>query len=260
MNLFKRRAVLRFTNGFELDSNNGVRFKFNYKTNSEENIPVLELTILNIKKDLRLLIEEGMQGSFNIGYGDSLSELTAGIVKNVVEDGGEIEFEILGSSDDFFKNFSRFYDKGVREKFVLDDVAKNCNFNLQGTELLEEYTRENGITVRGNALQTVRKIVEARGLKLTINGTDAIIYDPKSQEKLGDILLRYDSGLTNVVRNVKKDKDYEFTVYSLPIPQLKQGDFIRVEHDNLNADCRIVDFKISGKTNWKAKYYVKLLK
>lgn len=260
MNLFKRRAVLRFDNGNEFDSDVGVRFDFTFKTDTDEGIPVLELKILNIKKDLRMLITDGLLASFNIGYGDSLSELTAGITRNVSEDGGEIEFEILGSSDDFFKKFQRFYDKGVREKFVLDDIAKNCGFNLQGTELLSEYKRVNGITVRGNALQTVRKIVEARNLALTISGTDVVIYDPASDEKTGDVLLRYDSGLTNVVRYTKSEKDYEFVVSALPIPQLKQGDYIRVEHDNLNADCRIIDIRIKARTNWKAKYYVKVLK
>lgn len=257
--LFDRRSELILENGYSFTRRDGVIINFRYTTLDELGIPICEIEILNIKDDLRNVFTSSLKVIFNIGFGSFLGELVSGYIRNVEEEGTTIKFEIMSDSKKFLKKYSQWYDRYVREDFIVRDIATNLGLTINGAELLEEFRRPNGATVRGTGIGSIRKICNARGLGVTTYGNIIKIYKIDDSGVVGSVLLKYDSGLTNVTKYTKEDKTYDYIVHSLPIPTISQGDLIKVEHEKLNGVCKILDIEIDGKTNWKAKYYVRVV-
>lgn len=261
MLLFDRKSQLLLKDGTEFNSWEGVRFKFEYSTLGDNGVPTAEIEILNLDRDLRTSFKE-QSCVFSIGYGDYLGDLIQGDMTNLeVEE--TVLFDVVGNNSNN-KNYSNWYNTNVREDFIVEDIAKNAGIKLKGSELLKNYSRQNGYTLKGSAINSIQEICSNRGLGVTFKGDNVTIYELKGKEERF-ILLDVTSGLTNVTKYFKKDSKgnldtkYDFVVHSLPIPTLKQGMIIQVEHDTYTGKLNVVDFEIRGGGNWKAKYFCKMI-
>ena len=257
--LFNRKAELILENGYTFSIKGGVRFNFRYTTLDESGLPICEIEIPNLKNDLRIVFTNGLQAIFNIGFGSFLGELVSGNIRNVEEEGTTIKFEIMSSSDKFLKKYSNWYNEWVRDKFIVEEIASKLGVIINGVELLEEYRSPNGRTVRGAGINSIRKICNSRGLGVTTRGNLIEIYKLDDSGVTGSVILKYDSGLTNVTKYTKEDREYDYVLHSLPIPTFSVGDLIKVEHEKLNGVCKILDIEIEGKNNWKARYFIRVV-
>lgn len=262
MLLFDRKAQLITDSGYIFSSWKGVRFNFTYTTISDTQLPTAEIEILNLDKDLMNVIKNE-HAVFSIGYGYYLGDLITGDISNIeIED--TIIFDIIGNSEINTKLYDNWYNKDVRENFIVEDIARNIGMKIEGANLLQDYVQPNGYTVKGAGIKSIQDICSNRGLKVTFRGDLVKIYK-KEGENNGDILLDVTSGLTNVTKYQKydgqgnQDTTYDYVVHALPIPKIKQGDIIQVVHDNFTGSCTVVDFEIKGRRNWKAKYFVKAI-
>lgn len=261
MLLFDRKAQLITDSGYTFNSWDGVRFNFTYSTISDTGVPTAEIEITNLDKVLREQFKNE-HAVFSIGYGDYLADLITGDISNIEIDDETVTFDILGNSSINTKGYDNWYNKGIRENFIVEDIARNVNMKIEGSELLKDYVQPNGYSIKGTALKSVEEICNNRNLKVTFSGDLIKIYKKEGQNE-GDILLDITSGLTNVTKYRKnsrgdvKNSDYDFVVHALPIPKLRQGMIINVDHDNFTGNLSIVDFEINGGSNWKAKYYCK---
>lgn len=261
MLLFNRVFQLVTEDGTIYDSNNGVRINFEYSTISKVGVPVAEIEILNLDKTLRNNFKE--QGCvFSIGYGDYLGDLITGDISNLeVEE--TVIFDVISGSN-IGKDYSNWYNTNVRENFIVEDIAKNAELTLKGSELLKDYSRSNGYTIKGSAINSIQTICDNRGLGVTFSGKNVVIYDKKGKEEQY-ILLNYESGLTNITRYRKKDSKgnldttYDYIVHALPIPALKQGMIIEIQSDLYNGKLNVVDFELKCSKNWKGFYYCKIV-
>lgn len=262
MFLFDRKAQLITDSGYIFSSWKGVRFNLEYTTISDTGIPTAEIEILNIDKDLMNVIKNE-HAVFSIGYGDYLGDLITGEISNI-EIKDTIVFDIIGNSEINTKLYDNWYNKDVRENFIVEDIARNVGMKIEGTDLLKDYVQPNGYTVKGNAITSIQDICSNRGLKVTFRGDLIKIYK-KEGENEGDILLDITSGLTNVTKYMKydskgnQDTTYDYVVHALPIPKLKQGMIIQIISDIFSGGLNVVDFEIKGRKNWKAKYYCKAI-
>lgn len=262
MLLFDRKAQLITDSGYIFSSWKGVRFNFTYTTISDTQLPTAEIEILNLDKDLMNVIKNE-HAVFSIGYGDYFGDLITGDISNIeVED--TIIFDIIGNSEINTKLYDNWYNKDVRENFIVEDIARNIGMKIEGANLLQDYVQPNGYTVKGAGIKSIQDICSNRGLKVTFRGDLVKIYK-KEGENNGDILLDVTSGLTNVTKYQKydsqgnQDTTYDYVVHALPIPKIKQGDIIQVFSDTFTGSCTVVDFEIKGRRNWKAKYFVKAI-
>lgn len=262
MLLFDRKAQLITDSGYIFSSWKGVRFNFTYTTISDTQLPTAEIEILNLDKDLMNVIKNE-HAVFSIGYGDYLGDLITGDISNIeIED--TIIFDIIGNSEINTKLYDNWYNKDVRENFIVEDIARNIGMKIEGANLLQDYVQPNGYTVKGAGIKSIQDICSNRGLKVTFRGDLVKIYK-KEGENNGDILLDINSGLTNVTKYQKydsqgnQDTTYDYVVHALPIPKIKQGDIIQVFSDTFTGSCTVVDFEIKGRRNWKAKYFVKAI-
>lgn len=262
MLLFDRKAQLITDSGYIFSSWKGVRFNFTYTTISDTQLPTAEIEILNLDKDLMNVIKNE-HAVFSIGYGYYLGDLITGDISNIeIED--TIIFDIIGNSEINTKLYDNWYNKDVRENFIVEDIARNIGMKIEGANLLQDYVQPNGYTVKGAGIKSIQDICSNRGLKVTFRGDLVKIYK-KEGENNGDILLDVTSGLTNVTKYQKydgqgnQDTTYDYVVHALPIPKIKQGDIIQVVHDNFTGSCTVVDFEIKGRRNWEAKYFVKAI-
>lgn len=266
MLLFDRKIKLITSSGVVYDSSQGVVIRFKYTTMDDTGIPVAEIEIQNLSRELRKKIVEE-EATLYIAYGNYSGELVKGDIKEIdLTDEPNVSFDLISNADMFAKEFTCFYAIGSREDYIVRDMARNNGFKVQGENQLT-VSHPNGYMVNGNVLQNITKICRNRGLDVTTKGTTIIIYKPDSsinQEELsGIVYLSPTTGLTNCLKYSSKDETdsdkYDYVVSSLPIPGLTQGDLLQVEHDNFNGRCKIIDFKISGQNNWKAEYYVKVV-
>lgn len=262
MLLFDRKAQLITDSGYIFSSWKGVRFNFTYTTISDTQLPTAEIEILNLDKDLMNVIKNE-HAVFSIGYRDYLGDLITGDISNIeIED--TIIFDIIGNSEINTKLYDNWYNKDVRENFIVEDIARNIGMKIEGANLLQDYVQPNGYTVKGAGIKSIQDICSNRGLKVTFRGDLVKIYK-KEGENNGDILLDITSGLTNVTKYQKydgqgnQDTTYDYVVHALPIPKIKQGDIIQVFSDTFTGSCTVVDFEIKGRRNWKAKYFVKAI-
>lgn len=262
MFLFDRKAQLITDSGYIFSSWKGVMFNFTYTTISDTGVPTAEIEILNIDKDLMNVIKNE-HAVFSIGYGDYLGDLITGDISNI-EINDTIIFDIIGNSDINTKLYDNWYNKDVRENFIVEDIARNIGMKIEGTDLLKDYVQPNGYTIKGAGIKSIQDICSNRGLKVTFRGDLVKIYKKEGENEV-DILLDVTSGLTNVTKYMKYDNNgtqdttYDYVIHALPIPKLKQGMIINVQHDNFSGNLTIVDFEIKGKKNWKAKYYAKAI-
>lgn len=263
MLLFDRKCQLITDSGYIFSSWKGVRFNFKYTTISDTGVPTAEIEILNLDKELMNSIKNE-HVVFSVGYGDYLGDLITGDISNIEIDDNEITFDIVGNSSINAKEYDNWYNKDVRENFIVEDIARNIGMKIEGTELLKDYVQPNGYSLKGAGMKSIQDICDNRGLKLTFRGDLIKIYKAEGENE-GDILLDITSGLTNVTKYQKYDRSgnadtkYDYVVHALPIPQLKQGMIISVEHDNFTGNLTIVDFEIRSRRNWKAKYYCKAI-
>ncbi len=261
MLLFDRKAQLVLEDGTVYNSWDGVRFNFEYTTVNENGVPVAEIEILNLDRTLMNNFKE-QPCIFSVGYGDYLGDLIQGDITNL-EISDTVLFDVQGNNTNA-NVYANWYNTNVREDFIVEDIAKNSNMKLQGSELLKDYVRPNGYSVKGNAINSIQAICENRGLGVTFKGNNVVIYDKKGKEEQY-ILLDDTSGLTNVVKYFKvdsqgnKDTKYDYVIEAIPIPTLKQGMIIEVRHDNYNGKLNVVDFQIRGRKSWKAKYFCKIV-
>lgn len=260
MLLFDRKAQLTTKDGTMYNNWDGVMFNFKYTTIGDTGVPEAEIEITNLDRNLREKFKE--QGAvFSIGYGEYLGDLIIGDISNIEVD-TSITFDIIGNNSNS-TSYSNWYNKNVREDFIVEDIAKNANIKIKGAELLSNYSRVNGYTVKGSAINSIQTICANRGLGVTFDNNNLTIYKLEGQEERY-ILLDVASGLTNVTKYFKKDSKgnldtkYDFIVHALPIPTLKQGMVIQVKHDTYSGKLNVVDFEITGRGNWKAKYFCKI--
>lgn len=262
MLLFDRKAQLITDSGYIFSSWKGVRFNFAYTTVSSTGVPTAEIEILNLDKDLMNVIRNE-HAVFSIGYGDYLGDLITGDITNI-EVTDAITFDIMGNSGINTKEYDNWYNKDVRENFIVQDIARNLGMNIEGANLLQDYVQPNGYTVKGAGIKSIQDICSNRGLKVTFRGDLVKIYKKEGEEN-GNIVLDVTSGLTNVTRYAKydnqgnQDTTYDYIVHALPIPKVKQGDIIQVVHNNFTGTATVVDFDIRGRRNWKARYFVKAI-
>ena len=254
---FDRRAELITESGYKFRTWEGVRFQFKYTTMAETGLPVLELDILNIDKELRNSIEEE-NAIFNIGYGSNLGDLTSGYIKNIEHENNEISFEIMSDSDKFTKEYSTWYERSITAKFVVEDIAKSLGVTILNSNLLKSFRFPNGMTVKGPGITSIKRVANKFGISVTTRGNAVELYKPRVSGT-GSILLNDSSGLLNVNRYQKEDEKYDYIIEALPVPGITQGDFLKVIHDNLNAAVKVMDFEIYGRMNWVAYYYVKVV-
>ena len=259
MVLFDRAAELVLSNGYTYSIENGARFRFDYSTTGEESLPTFTITLLNLSRGLREQITEGTEATFNIGYGSQLGELVSGVIKNIEMDTKTITFDIMSAHETYSQDFSQWYDRYVREDYIVEDIASNLGFTLTGSEYLEEYRQVSGYTVTGQGINSIIKICNNRGLSVTTRGNIVEIYKTDSSGIASSILFKYDSGLIDVNKYVDQKKKYDYILKALPISGLAQGDIVKVEHYKLNGICKIIDYEIKGSTNWEAKYFVKVI-
>lgn len=266
MLLFDRKIKLITSSGVVYDSSDGVIIRFKYTTMDDTGIPVAEIEIKNLSRELRKKIVEE-EATLYIAYGNYSGELVKGDIKEIdLTDEPNVSFDLISNADIFSKEFTCFYAIGSREDYIVRDMARNNGFTVQGENQLT-VSHPNGYMVNGNVLQNITKICRNRDLDVTTKGTTIIIYKPDKTietEKLnGIVYLSPTTGLTNCLKYSSKDETdsekYDYVVFSLPIPGLTQGDLLQIEHDNFNGRCKIIDFKISGQSNWKAEYYVKVV-
>lgn len=262
MLLFDRKAQLITDSGYIFSSWKGVRFNFTYTTVSSTGVPTAEIEILNLDKDLMNVIRNE-HAVFSIGYGDYLGDLITGDITNI-EVTDTITFDIVGNSEINTKLYDNWYNKDVRENFIVQDIARNLGMNIEGANLLQDYVQPNGYTVKGAGIKSIQDICSNRGLKVTFRGDLVKIYKKEGEEN-GNIVLDVTSGLTNVTRYAKydnqgnQDTTYDYIVHALPIPKVKQGDIIQIVHDTFTGTATVVDFDIRGRRNWKARYFVKAI-
>lgn len=262
MFLFDRKLQLITASGLNFKSWEGVKIYFKYTTMDGEGVPTAEIEIKNLTRELReKIIEE--KAIFSIGYGDMVSDLINGDIKNI-ENGNTVIFDIIGNSS-HFNECNSWYGKGVRENFIVQDIASKANIKLQGADLLKEYIRPNGYTVTGSAIDSITHIAQNRELGVTFDGEILKIYPLQGYKT--EILLTPTSGLLNVTKYKKNDVNgengengsYDYIIHAIPIPSLKQGSIFRVEHDYFKGNVKCVDFEINGKANWNAKYYCEVV-
>ena len=255
MLLFDRKAQL-ITKDYTFRSWEGVIFSFKYSTTGDDGVPSAEIEITNLTKRLRNLINKG-EVIFSIGYGDYLGDLIVGDISNL-EITDKVKFDVVGNSDINLKNYTNWYNKGVRENTIVDDIANKLGLKVQGSELLSDYIQQNGYSTSNNGIKIIQDICRNRGLKVTFDGRLIKIFD-KNGVKTNVVLDIY-SGLTNVTKYTGTDEKYDYIVHSIPIPVIKQGDIIEVKHDDFTGAGVVEDFEINGSTNWSAKYFIKVRK
>lgn len=259
MLLFDRKAQLITDSGFVYNNWEGVRFNFSYTTLDDTGVPTAEIEIVNLDKNLRNQIKNE-HAVFSIGYGDYLGDLITGDISNIEIDDTTITFDIIGNSSINTKGYDNWYNKGIRENFIVEDIARNLNMKIEGSNLLKDYIQHNGYSIKGSGIKSIQDICNNRKLGVTFKGDLIKIYKKKGQNE-GDILLDITSGLTNVTKYQKnnkgdtQEKEYDYIVHAIPIPKLRQGMIINVQHDNFSGNLNVVDFTISGGKKWKAKYF-----
>lgn len=259
MLLFDRRCQLITADGTEYNSWDGVMFSFSYSTINETGVPTAEIEILNLDRTLRDNFKE--QGAiFNIGYGDYLGTLISGDINNLEID-NKVTFDVTGNNTNR-SVYAQWYNTNTREDFIVKDIAQNAGMKILGAELLADYSRVNGYSVKGNAINSIQAICDNRGLGVTFKGDLVKIYKIAGELEQ-HIILDDTSGLTNVVKYNKKGEkaeQYDFIVKALPIPTLIQGMIVELHHDVFTGNATVVDFSIRGGRNWKAEYFVKIVK
>ena len=199
MLLFDRKIKLITSSGVVYDSSDGVIIRFKYTTMDDTGIPVAEIEIKNLSRELRKKIVEE-EATLYIAYGNYSGELVKGDIKEIdLTDEPNVSFDLISNADIFSKEFTCFYAIGSREDYIVRDMARNNGFTVQGENQLT-VSHPNGYMVNGNVLQNITKICRNRGLDVTTKGTTIIIYKPDKTietEKLnGIVYLSPTSNLT----------------------------------------------------------------
>lgn len=258
MLFFDRKAELITESGYKFRNWEGVGFNFKYTTMDQTGLPVLEIELSNLDRDLRNTITSE-QAIFNIGYGDDVGDLTSGTIKNIEHENNIVSFEVIGDSDKFNVNYNTWYGRQVTAQYIVDDIASKLGFKMKNSSYLKSSRLPNGWTVKGPGINSIKALALKFGYGITTRGLYLEVYKKDTSGDVGSILLKPGSGLINVNKYKNEDEKYGYIVESLPVPGLAQGDIIKVEHDNLNAAVKIIDYEIYGRNTWKANYYVKVV-
>jgi len=258
MLFFDRKAELITESGYKFRNWEGVGFNFKYTTMDQTGLPVLEIELSNLDRDLRNSIQEE-QAIFNIGYGTDLGDLTSGDIKNIEHNNNVVSFEVIGDSDNFKGNYNTWYTRQVTAQYIVDDIANTLGFKIKNSSYLKSDRLPNGWSIKGPGINSIKSLASKFGYGVTTRGLYLEVYKKDSSGDVGSILLKPGSGLINVNKYKNEDEKYDYIVEALPVPSIAQGDIIKVEHDNLNGAVKIIDYEIYGRKTWKAYYYAKVV-
>lgn len=233
----------------EIDNNDFSEFKieWTYDVKIDDSVANLKLTLYNLSKENIEKLKKGSQIKFYFGYENNTTLFFSGLLDSMVQEGGitkSITLDCYEYSKEVFKKISRSYEKGTTSKYVIEDICKQCAFDLREVTLGKNIIYKNGYNVYDMPLIALKKISTSCNSKFKIDGNKIYVYTNNIGANNG-IEFDFESGLlsepnfiqSSIAKRTDEEKEDKerykkpsstHVITTLSNPEVKKFDLIKV--------------------------------
>lgn len=236
-------------------------FEWSYESTDDNSPNYLDIKIPNLSEELKQSIKKGSSCVFSFGYNDSISDLIYGTVDSIQKTLSTVDnfisLKIIETSSAAFSDTSKSYSKGVKSSDIIKDIANEKKLLIKKLVLVKDISHKAGYVAYGKAINIIKKLVEACGSSLLVEGSDLTIYNPKDKIKTEIEVINYNTGLlSEPSEHSEKGKPYDYSIDCIAFNSLRKNSVIKIESDTLKAYAKIIKFSID---NFKAEYIIQVM-
>lgn len=259
MSLQKSTAQLKIGN--TIITNEDYEFSWKYQDKNDNNPSFLEISLPNLATSFQNKILKEVSCIFDFGFGNSSGTLINGIINKK-----EISFlnsvteitniKVIEIDSNGFADISKSY-KNKKTSFIIQDIANDIGYIIKSLELKNDILQQTGYVAYGKGLNILKKLVRQADSNIRIEGNLIFIYDIATETRGNPSLIKFGTGLlTRPLKIEEQNKDYNYIIKSLANPNIRKNSIIKIETDELNSYCKVIELKLS---DWVAEYFVKVL-
>lgn len=240
---FDRRTRLEIDNNDFSDFN----LDWEYDIKAENTVANLKIKLFNLSKENIEQLKKGSQIKFYFGYENKTTLFFNGLLDSTILEGGitkVITLDCFEYSKEVFKKISRSYERGTTSKYVIEDICKQCAFDLREITLGKNIIYKTGYNIYDMPLIALKKIATSCNSKFKIDGDKIYVYTNNIGSNNG-IEFDFESGLlaepSFIQSSIAKREDEEkedkekykrpnstHIITTLSNPEVKKFDLIKV--------------------------------